>query len=183
MRPSGNVMTNSSPALNGARPVDKIAVALALALGLFAILGALLSEHGLGLVPCPLCLEQRVPYYWGLPIIAAVLVLWNRLPLTVWYVAIAIAAALFAWNTWLGVYHAGVEWAFWAGPQSCTGVGDAINFDALNNLNAAHVVPCDQVQFRFLGLSLAGYSALISLAIVGLLGFAAFNQFKRYRRP
>jgi disulfide bond formation protein DsbB len=164
------------------RPLDKLAVALALLIGLAAIIGALVSEHAFGLAPCPLCLDQRVPYYWGLPVLAAVLVLWNRLPLVVWYVAIAIAAALFAYNAWLGAYHAGVEWGWWAGPQSCVGVGEAISFDALGDLNSARFVPCDQVQFRFLGISLAGYSALISLGIVALLGFAAFNQFRRYRR-
>ncbi len=161
------------------RPLDKLAVALALLIGLGAIGGALVSEHFFGLAPCPLCLDQRVPYYWGLPVLAAVLVLWNRLPLTVWYVAIAIVAALFAYNTWLGAYHAGVEWGWWAGPQSCVGVGEAISFDALGDLNSARFVPCDQVQFRFLGISMAGYSALVSLGIVALLGVAAFTQFRR----
>ena len=47
-----------------------------------------------GLVPCELCLEQRLAYYWGLPVLAAILVLWNRLPLPVWYIAMAIAALL-----------------------------------------------------------------------------------------
>ena len=103
------------------RALDKKATALAFALGLVAILGALGSQVFGGLVPCELCLEQRMAYYWGLPILAAVLVLWNRLPLTVWYVVMAIAAAIFAWGTYMGIYHAGVEWGFWPGPTACTG--------------------------------------------------------------
>jgi len=33
------------------------------------------------------------------------------------------------------------------------------------------VVRCDEVQWRFLGLSLAGYNVLISLAMAALAGF------------
>jgi disulfide bond formation protein DsbB len=162
-------------------PTDKLAAGLALLLGLAAILGALGSQYLGGLVPCTLCLEQRLPYYWGLPVLAAVLVLWNRLPLAVWYLAMAIVAAAFVWGAYLGVYHAGVEWGFWPGPTSCTGVGDAVSFDALSNLNAARVVPCNEVQFRFLGLSLAGYNALISAAIVALIGTSVLAQWRRNR--
>jgi disulfide bond formation protein DsbB len=152
------------------------AAALAFILGLLTILGALASEVFAGLVPCELCLEQRYPYYWGLPVLLVVLALWKRLPVAVWYVAMAIVLALFAWGAWLGGYHAGVEWGFWAGPTSCTGVGDAISFEALSDLNSARVVPCDQVQFRFLGLSLAGYNAIISGVIVALLGVSMLRR-------
>lgn len=171
-------MMNSTRAL----PYDKLAVGAALVIGLGAILAALVSEHVFGLLPCVLCLEQRLAYYIGLPILALVLVAWNRLPLAIWSVLIAVCIGLFAYNGWLGVYHAGVEWAWWAGPQSCTGVGEAISFDALSDLNAARVVPCDQVQFRFLGLSMAGYNALISAGIVVLLTGAGLFQWRRGRQ-
>jgi disulfide bond formation protein DsbB len=40
------------------------------------------------------------------------------------------------------------------------------------------VVRCDEVQFRFLGLSLAGYNVLISLlmAAIALWGFVAATK-------
>jgi disulfide bond formation protein DsbB len=140
---------------------------LAFLLGLAAILGAWGSELFGGLVPCELCLEQRLAYYWGLPVLALVLLLWHRLPRAVRLGGLVVAAAIFAWGTYLGAYHAGVEWGFWPGPTACTGAGGELSFSDLSNLNAApRVVPCDQVQFRFLGLSLAGYNALVSAAIV-----------------
>lgn len=157
-----------------ARPFDKIATGLAFILGLVTILGALGSQFIGGLQPCELCLEQRLPYYWGLPLLALVLILWNRLPLPVWYVAMAIVTALFAWGAYMGGFHSGVEWGFWPGPTACTGVGEALSMDALNDLQP--VIGCDVVQFRFLGVSLAGYNALISLAIVGLLAAAMLFQ-------
>ena len=158
-------------------PLDKKAAAAAFVLALAAIAGAWGSQLFGGLVPCDLCLEQRMAYYWGLPILAIILLAWNRLPLPVWYAGMAIVTAIFIWGTYMGAYHAGVEWKWWPGPTACTGTGlGALNFDAMSNLNAAHVVPCDQVQFRFLGISLAGYNALASLAVGALMVTAIMAQ-------
>ncbi len=163
--------------MTATRPLDKIATGLAFLLGLVTILGALASQYIWGLQPCELCLEQRMPYYWGLPLLALILVLWNRLPLPAWYVGMAIVAALFAWGAYIGIFHSGVEWGFWPGPTACTGIGETFSMDALNDLQP--VIGCDVVQFRFLGISLAGYNALISLAVVALLGFAMLFQYRR----
>ncbi len=165
--------------MTAARPLDKIAAGLAFVLGLATILGALGSQFIGGLQPCELCLEQRLPYYWGLPLLALVLLLWNRLPLPVWYLAMAIVAALFAWGTYMGGFHSGVEWGFWPGPTACTGVGESLSMDMLDNLQP--VIGCDVVQFRFLGISLAGYNALVSLAVVALLIAAMVFQMRRGR--
>jgi len=164
-----------------ALPADKLAAGLAFLLGLVAIGGAWISQLFFGLVPCELCLEQRLAYYWGLPILALILILWNRLPLVVWFTATAVVALIFVWSTFMGGYHAGVEWGFWPGPTACTGTGDGISFDDLSNINATKVIPCDAVQFRFLGISLAGYNALLSIAIVALLVFAMVKQAQRRR--
>ncbi|MEO5805883.1 disulfide bond formation protein B [Devosia sp.] len=163
-------------------PLDKKAAAVAFILALAAIAGAWGSQLFGGLIPCELCLEQRRAYYWGLPIMALILLLWNRLPLRVWYIAMAITTAVFIWGTFMGGYHAGVEWKFWPGPTACTGTGGDFTFDALKDLNSAHVIPCDQVQFRFLGISLAGYNALVSLAVVVLLVVSMMAQFRLNRK-
>ena len=165
-------------------PADKLLVGIAFVLALAVIAGAWGSQLFGGLVPCELCLAQRQAYYWGLPVLALVLILWNRLPLPVWYAAVAIGAAIFVWSTYMAGYHAGVEWGFWPGPTACTGsgtVGGGINFDELAKGTLEKVVPCDVVQFRFLGISLAGYNALISLAIVVMLIVAIFIRARRPR--
>ncbi|SFZ85699.1 Disulfide bond formation protein DsbB [Devosia enhydra] len=161
------------------RARDKLLAGLAFVLGLATIAAAWGSQLIGGLYPCDLCLEQRWAYYLGLPLLLGILVLWNRLPLALWYVLIAIVAAIFLWGAYMGGYHAGVEWGFWPGPTSCTGTGVSISLSDLQNLNAARIVPCDKVQFRFLGLSLAGYNMLISLGIVGLLVGAMVAQARR----
>ncbi len=180
-------MTTETPAASPAAPprsflaraLDKKAAAFAFVLGLAAILGALGSQYIGGLQPCELCLEQRVAYYWGLPVLGAVLVLWNRIPVQVWFVAMALVAAIFVWGAYMGIYHAGVEYGLWPGPTACTGTGTGISFEDLNNLTP--VVPCDKVQFQLWGVSLAGMNALVSLAIVGLLLVAIGDQWRRVR--
>jgi len=157
---------------------SKLATGAAFLLGLGGIAGALGSQYLGGLSPCELCLTQRLPYYWGLPILALVLVLWNRLPRAVWFLGVGIVTALFAFGSGVGVYHAGVEWKFFPGPTSCTGTGVAVNFNDLSNINAARVVPCDQVQFELFGISMAGYNALLSAAVVVLLGIAAYQRWR-----
>ena len=162
---------------------DKKAAGLAFVLGLATILGAWGSQLFGGLVPCELCWGERVPYYWGLPVLALILLLWNRLPLTVWYIGMLVVAAIFVWSTYLGTYHAGVEWKFWPGPTACTSSG-GLDLSQLSDLNAVKVVPCDVVQWRdpILKLSLAGYNALISLAVALLVLVAIADQFRRGSR-
>lgn len=161
-------------------PLDKKSAGVAFVLGLLTILAALGSQYIGGLTPCDLCLEQRLAYYYGLPILLAVLITWNRLPLAVWYIAMAIVTAIFVWGAYMGTFHAGVEWGFWPGPTACTGVGEIGGFDSLSNLTP--VIGCDVVQFRLFGISLAGYNALISIAIVALLGLSIWAQARRHKR-
>ncbi|HTJ57205.1 MAG TPA: disulfide bond formation protein B [Devosiaceae bacterium] len=165
--------------------LDKKAALLAFVLGLATILGAWSTQIWGGLVPCELCLGERLPYYWGLPVLAAILILWNRLPLAVWYLGMVVVGAIFVWSVYLGAFHAGVEWKFWPGPSACTtSESGALDLSQLNDLNAVKVVPCDVVQWRdpILQLSLAGYNALISLAIVLLVIVALVDQARRGRR-
>ena len=75
------------------------------------------------------------------------------------------------WGAYLGVFHAGVEWKFWPGTPECSGAatfGPAGGL--LNRLQDIVVVRCDEAAWRFLGISLAGYNAVISaaLAVVAL---------------
>ena len=172
-------MTDATRSTARPMPMDKILVGIAFVLALATIAGAWGSQLIGGLVPCELCLEQRLAYYWGLPVLALVLILWNRLPLTVWYIGIAIAAAIFLWSTYMGGYHAGVEWGFWPGPTACTGTGGGLSCNDLSAGTIERIVPCDEVQFRFLGISLAGYNALLSALIVLLLLGAMFFQARR----
>lgn len=162
--------------------LDKKASLAAFAIALVAIAGAWASQIVGGLVPCELCLEQRIAYYIGLPVLAIVLAGWNRLPLGVWSVLMALVIGAFAWGSFVAGYHAGVEYGWWPGPTSCTGTGVKTSFDDLSNINAARVVPCDKVQFEIAGVSMAGLNLLAQLVVIGLLLVAIGDQVRRQRR-
>ena len=165
------------------RPVTSAAATIA-AVGAATILGAWLFQYGFGLKPCPLCLEQRYAYYFAIPLAVMVLlgdhVGASRKVLLAALLAIALGMA---WNAGLGVYHAGVEWKWWAGPQECSGALEDLGSAGglLNKLQSISVVRCDDAAWRFLGLSLAGYNAFISLALAAVAAWAAMLEWRRMR--
>ena len=171
-------MTSALPSQNWAeRARAEPAAAAAIAvfvLSLATLGGAWFFEYVLKLAPCPLCLMQRIPYHVIIPLslllAIAALVRAPRNLLLVGFAAIAIAAAC---NIVLGIYHAGVEWHWWAGPADCSGPLTDLRTGGslLDQLHAVHVERCDEAAWRFLGLSLAGYNVLISLALAVIAGF------------
>jgi disulfide bond formation protein DsbB len=143
-----------------------IAVIAAAALG-----GAWFFQLVLGIQPCPLCLEQRYAYYLAIPLALVVAIAAARhAPRSLLYLGLAVLAVAALGNAVLGGYHAGVEWHWWQGPTDCSGpivdLGSAGNL--LARLDSVKVVRCDEVQWKFLGLSLAGYNVLISLLMAAL---------------
>ena len=146
--------------------------------GFFTIAGAWGFELIGGYIPCELCLAQRIPYYLGLPILGATIVLWKKLPPFITLMLTLLVGVIFLWSIYLGAFHSGVEWKFWAGPTACSGTGQSLSFTDLSDLSDAAIVPCDEPEFRFLGISFAGYNALISSLIVLLLARSSFGQFK-----
>ena len=92
----------------------------------------------------------------------------RRAPLLVAGLALLALAAL--GNAGLGTYHAGVEWGLWQGPTECSGPGrrSRQRRQSAGRLDSVKVIRCDEVQWRFLGLSLAGYNVLISLLMAAI---------------
>jgi disulfide bond formation protein DsbB len=161
-------MSDATATRTLARGTDQV-VLLALAIAAIAaatLAGAWFFQLVLDIRPCPLCLEQRYAYYLAIPLGGLMAFAAGRkVPHWGLVAGFAILAAATLGNAGLGVYHAGVEWQFWQGPTECSGpignFGSAASM--LERLDAVKVIRCDEVQWRFLGLSLAGYSVLISL--------------------
>jgi disulfide bond formation protein DsbB len=153
------------------------------AISLATLLGAWFFQFVLGYPPCPLCLQQRIPYYIVIPL-ALLLALAARGGVSPRLVAAGLAVILIAvlCGAALGTYHAGVEWHFWPGPTDCSGpLGDLNSGGSLlDQLGSIHVVRCDQAAWRFLGISLAGYNVLISL---GMAAIAAYGLMASRKQP
>jgi disulfide bond formation protein DsbB len=159
------------------------AAALAIFVLSFATLsGAWYFEFVLRYQPCHLCLIQRIPYYFVIPLSLVLAIAARaktpRLVISTGLVVLLIAALC---SAALGTYHAGVEWSFWEGPSDCT--GPLVNLNSggslLDQLNSIHVVPCDKAAWRLLGISLAGYNVLISLALAAIAGCGLLGR--KYR--
>jgi disulfide bond formation protein DsbB len=168
-----------------ARADANAALTAALAIAIIAaatLAGAWFFQLVLDIRPCPLCLEQRYAYYLVIALGALIALAAARdAPRAVLYAGLAILAAAVLGNAWLGAYHAGVEWGLWQGPTDCTGpvgnLGSAGNL--LERLDTVKVIRCDEVQWRFLGLSLAGYNVLISLLMAAIAVWGIVKSAKR----
>jgi len=153
--------------------------------GLLTICGFFFFEYVLGYPPCPLCLDQRNAFYVSVPL-AALLCLGasHGASRKVMIAGFAVITAVMLWNTGLSAYHAGVEWKFWPGPNDCSGpingFGSAGNL--LKQLENIRIVRCDEAAWRFLGISLAGYDALISLFLAAVAGWGLKASLARRSR-
>ncbi len=126
----------------------------------------------LGYIPCKLCLEQRIPYYIGIPVCIIALTMMARgASFYVARSALVCLALIFAVSAGLGAYHAGVEWGFWLGPAECGGAAPALPTkanDLMGAINASSVVSCTQAAWRLFGISMAGWNAVVSVFMVGI---------------
>ena len=142
------------------------ATALFLAAGV--IVTALGFEHIGKMQPCPLCLQQRWAFYAGVPATFVALVLLSAGNARAATGVFSLVALAFLANAGLGAYHAGVEWGFWPGPETCTGALAPLKpgsnmLDALKN--TGRIVRCDEAPWRFAGLSFAGWNVVACLML------------------
>jgi disulfide bond formation protein DsbB len=158
---------------------DLLAPALVFIVGLATILGAWAFQIFGGYVPCALCLQQRWPYYVGLPLVAVSLISgWLGWPRWLTHGTLALAGAAFLYGSYLGLYHAGAEWAWWEGPADCAPGGAAMPTtpdNLMEQLEGIRIVSCTEASWRFpaeWGLSFAGWNAVISL-VLGLTAIVA----------
>lgn len=122
-----------------------------------------------GLYPCEMCHWQRWPHYGALVLAALAFVIGGpRGKATL----VAGAAALIAVSGLIGLFHAGVEYHWWQGITACTQTVSTAGLSpeqALKDLLAAPIVRCDAAQWTLLGVSLAGWNAIVSLADAALV--------------
>jgi disulfide bond formation protein DsbB len=165
-----------------ARPIATAAALVAIG-GAATILGAWFFQYVLDFKPCPLCLEERYAYYFGIPL-AVMVVLGESVGSSrkVLLLALAAIAAGMFWNAGLSAFHAGVEWKWWPGPRDCSGPLESLGSgNLLRNLQSINIARCDEAAWRFLGISLAGYDALISLALAVIAGWGVLAGLKQSR--
>jgi disulfide bond formation protein DsbB len=137
---------------------------LALLLPAALLGGALLSQYFGGLYPCEMCYWQRWPHGAAILLAIGAFVSPARARPLVLLAALAILI-----SGVIGVYHAGVEIGWWEGITVCT----TNSASSLEEILKVPLVRCDQVQWAFLGLSLAAWNAIFSIGGAALIFFLA----------
>src|SRR4051812_38506612 len=147
-------------------------IALLLPLGLLG--GALGSQYLGGLHPCEMCYWQRWPH--AAAILLATLAFTAPAHSSRARSLTLLAALAIAVSGAIGVYHAGVEAKIYEGFTQCTVLSrSSSTAELLQQITHAPLVRCDEVQFRFLGLSLAAWNAILSLGGAALICALTFR--------
>ena len=159
--PAPALGTPSEPLPTGWARAGLLAV---LVFSLVALTGAFVAQHWFGLAPCVLCLVQRAPYALTatLAAIGLLVPLGPRAPGRV----LVACGLLFAVGAVVAGYHVGVQQHWWASIAGCGGA-PVTGLDPTSLLNTPLVAtpPCDRVDWRLAGLSLAAYNAMASSLI------------------
>ena len=131
------------------------------------LLAALAFQYLGGLAPCPLCIWQRWPHAVAVVLGLAILAWPNR-------GLAALAGLSVLAGAGIGLYHAGIERSWWQGPTTCTAPdpGAVAPGELLDRILETPVVLCDAVAWSWLGISMAGWNAILSL-VLALLWFRA----------
>ena len=159
-----------------------ILIALAiLAAAAATVVAALTFEHIGGYEPCALCLKERGPYYATIPLaLAAFFAAWRRPNRILATGLFAVIVLVMLYGAGLGVYHSGVEWQLWEGPSACAGGGSAPASASamLESLQPGNIGPsCTIAVWRFLGLSFAGWNAIIAAGLALLAGLGLVRAY------
>ena len=150
----------------------ELARLIALLLPVALLGGAMASEYIGGLVPCEMCYWQRYPH--AVAIVLAGLAFTGPAASSRSRAFTLLAALAIAISGAIGVYHAGVELGVFEGLTTCSTTATGSGADLLNEIMNAPLVRCDQIQFSFLGISMAGWNAILSLG--GALAIVLLNR-------
>ncbi len=143
-------------------PTARTAPWLGVAVAGGALLGALGFQYLGGYPPCQLCHWQRYAH------LAALLLAIAALPFAGMPCRLLAGASGLAFLGGAGIagFHAGVENGWWQGLPGCSAPDlSGLSVDELREaLLQTEVVPCDEVAWSLLGLSMADWNLLLSAA-------------------
>ena len=131
------------------------------------LLSAFYLEYFHDAFPCDLCITQR--WFHALIISYSLIAIFihEKKFLANKFILIGLSITWIA-SSFAGLYHFGIEMNFWSGPDECS---SSIDFskDLLKYLLNKSPIKCDQVMFKILGLSLAGWNALMSFVMFSIV--------------
>ena len=156
-------------------------------ISLSMILFVLISEYVFGFDPCSLCLIQRYPH-----IFVAITSVWLIFFRTHNLFLYPMNTLVMALSIILASYHVGVEQSIFQGPPSCSSsnlslVSEKSTEALLKEILNTSVVRCNEVTWSFMGLSMATWNLILSIALfigwtVSTLHFLRIFQSKSFSK-
>jgi disulfide bond formation protein DsbB len=131
------------------------------AISIAALTAALISQYVFGLLPCELCLYQRIPY--AIVILLAVLGVWATKKMDAKYGAfnIFLCGIALLINSGIAFYHVGVEEAWWTSGCSVGNLSELSTDALMASIKSAPAVSCSAKPWDLFGISMAGYNVML----------------------
>ena len=154
---------------------NNLNVILSLFLSSGLLLGAYFLEFYLSLIPCDLCIKQRIVHVFILILSLLIFPLFSFSKLK--FIMLSILNLLWLVSSSLAFYHFGIEKKLWEGFSECSS-NLIFNENTLDQLLSKSPIRCDETQFELLNLSLAGWNGILSFIIFIILTFLLYKNYK-----
>ena len=138
-----------------------------------SLVSALVIEYGLGHKACKLCIYQRYPYLISILLMLSIFILEKNVK-----IHLLILSIISLIGAGIAFYHFGIEKGFFEESSVCEIKNSSQVFskeDILKQLDQ-NTISCKEVNFRFLGLSLASINTIFSI----VLSYIFFKIFRNY---
>ena len=147
---------------------------LSLFLSSCLLLGAFFLEFYLSLIPCDLCIKQRIVHASILILSLLVFPLYTFYKLK--FIILSILNILWLGSSILAFYHFGIEKKIWQGFSECSS-NLIFNENTLDQLLSKSPIRCDEIQFELLNISLAGWNGILSISIFIILSCLLYKMY------
>ena len=139
------------------------------------LIGAYFLEFYLSLVPCDLCIKQRIVHVFILILSLFIFPLYTFSKLK--FIMLSILNLLWLVSSSLAFYHFGIEKKLWEGFSECSS-NLIFNENTLDQLLSKSPIRCDETQFELLNISLAGWNGILSIIIFIILSYLLYKTIR-----
>ena len=148
---------------------------LSLFLSSSLLLGAYFLEFYLSLIPCDLCIKQRIVHVFILILSFLIFPLYTFSKLK--FIMLSILNLFWLVSSSLAFYHFGIEKKLWQGFSECSS-NLIFNENTLDQLLSKSPIRCDETQFELLYISLAGWNGILSINIFIILSCLLYKNYR-----
>ena len=127
-----------------------------------SLIAAFIIQYGLGHQPCQLCIYERIPYILSIFLIIELIFFKKNEKTT-----LLLLSLIFIISAILAFYHFGIEQGFFTESFVCESANfsETLTKDQLLEQLKKNPISCKDVNFRFLGFSLASINVIFSFVL------------------